>query len=145
MLKQAIELELRNDEAGLGHFGAPRGSHTHRGIDFACTPGSPLLSPVEGVVTRHGYCYKDDPKWRYVEITSFYPGEEIVGADLRHRFLYTRLEPRHMIGGKVEVGEPVGIAQDIAERYPGRGMKPHVHVEIKNQKGEYLDPCDYGY
>ena len=35
-----IEPPLRGqDQWGAGHFGASRGSRTHRGVDFAAAPG----------------------------------------------------------------------------------------------------------
>ena len=34
----------------------------------------------------------------------------------------------------------VGRAQDVTLRYPSQGMLAHVHYEIMDDKGEYVDP-----
>lgn len=135
---QAVTLELRNDSAGEGHFGASRGTRTHNGIDYLCqademhdAPLDNVLSPVAGVVTKHGYCYADDLSYRYVEITE---GE----TNYRHQIFYC--EPLVRIGRTVIEGSVIGRAQDVTRRYPGRGMLKHIHHQIKNEAGEYLDP-----
>jgi hypothetical protein len=135
MIQQIIELELRNDPAGKGNYGARRGDRTHVGIDYCCTPGAVVLTPVGGIVTRLGYPYADDLSWRYVEITS--------GPDkLRHRFFY--VEPGETIDVGTHVGRktPIGKAQDISERYPDQEMLAHIHYEVKTQAGTHLDPGD---
>jgi murein DD-endopeptidase MepM/ murein hydrolase activator NlpD len=123
------------DPAGDGHFGAPRGDRTHNGIDYLCVPGEPVRSPVEGNVTKHGYPYEDDLSWRYIEITD--------GFNQRHRLFYTK--PLSNVNELVAVGQVIGEAQNISKRYEDRGqvlnqMKPHVHYEVINGKGEYIDP-----
>lgn len=127
---QRITLPIRSDRAGDGNFGAPRGSRTHRGIDYECTPNDPILSPVEGKVTRLGYPYGDDLSWRYVEVTD--------SANFQHRVFY--VDPLVRVGQRVCENDPIGNAQDISERYPAQGMKPHVHYEIKNEDGRYINP-----
>ena len=134
ILKQVTEMNIRDDSAGEGHFGAPRGTRSHVGEDSLCTPGAGILSPCNGTVTKHGYCYNGDFKYRYVEITE--------QCGLRHRLFYVL--PCWQLLDACTVNDVVGIAQDISERYPGKGMKPHVHYEIKDQTGAYVDPEDYG-
>ncbi len=56
------------DTWGSGHFGASRGERTHIGIDYACSPGSQILAPCIGEVTKLGYPYSNDLSFRYVEI-----------------------------------------------------------------------------
>jgi len=70
-----------SDAFGEGHFGASRGSRTHKGIDFACYPDTKILSPVDGIVSRHGYPYADDLNFRYIEITN-------IDTKYKHRMFY---------------------------------------------------------
>ena len=117
------------DPWGSGHYGASRGKRIHLGVDLAAQPESVLLSPVKGTVTKLGYPYSDDLSYRYVEITT-------TNGD-RHRFFY--VEPLVVKGQKVKVDDSIGIVQDIRTRYAG-GMTPHIHYEIKDDQGTYLDP-----
>jgi len=123
-------MALRSDPAGDGRFNAPRGARRHNGIDFECVPGRSLVGGVEGTVTKHGYCYQGDGFWRYVQVTDF--------EGLHHRFFY--VDPLVPVGEVVGRATGIGVAQDITLRYPGQGMLPHVHYELKNDAGEYLDP-----
>lgn len=100
------------------------------GQDYAAAAGSILLSPVQGLVTKLGYPYQDDLRFRYLEITN--------GA-YRHRFFY--VEPDVVVGDVVDIGTELGVVQNIVERYfVPRGMTNHIHYEIKNAAGEYVNP-----
>jgi hypothetical protein len=134
---QAVELEIRNDPAGSGYFGASRdgGTRAHNGVDYVCVPYMPVLSPINGKVSKHGIVYGDDHQWRYIEITD--------SDGLRHRFMY--VDPGIEKGGRVAVGDNMGRAQDISQRYIERdaplcNMLPHIHYGIKDSQGNYLDP-----
>ena len=143
-----VEPIERNDALGLGHYGAPRGSRTHKGIDFAVFPGSLILAPVNGIITKYGYPYRDDLSWRYIEITQsdcapYVTTEEDKGdcaicgrAHPRHRLFYVAMVEVYP-GEHVYKGQKIGYLQNIAQRYPG--MTPHVHYEIKINK-RYIDP-----
>ena len=122
--------EVRNDAAGSGYYNAPRGDRRHNGIDFVCPVGKGLVSPVSGTVTKLGYCYGDDPKWRYVQVTD--------SNEFAHRFFY--VSPTIAVGVQVQKGLHVlGFAQDITERYPDQGMTPHTHYEVKSGPS-HVDP-----
>jgi len=129
-VKQIVDLEVRHDPAGSGYFGAPRGGRKHDGIDYACTPGGLVLSPVAGAVTKLGICYSDDHSYRYVEVTD--------AQGLRHRVMY--VYPLAEDGARVEIHDPIGRAQDVSLRYPGKGMLPHVHYEVLDDKGGAVNP-----
>ena len=135
MIKGIVPLALRNDDEGQGFYGASRGSRAHNGLDFAGIPGTPILSPVGGVITKLGYPYGDDLTWRYVQITSSDFAEGQLGLD--HRLFYVR--PTVEVGDIVEEGDVVGILQNISARYPEGEMIPHCHYEIK-QGDEHVDP-----
>ncbi len=127
---ECLAMGLRSDPAGDGRYLAPRGSRTHRGVDFECMPGQVLVGGVSGTVTKHGYCYSDDLTWRYVQVTDF--------DGVRHRFFY--VEPLVPVGEVVGADTAIGVAQDITGRYPDQGMLPHVHYEVKSKFGSYLNP-----
>ena len=130
MIRQATVMAVRSDPAGEGHYHASRGARLHNGIDYCCEPGAPVFSPVEGKITKHGYTYRDDLAWRYVQVTD--------ARGLRHRLFY--VEPILTVGDRVHPESVVGRAQDITARYPGQGMLPHVHYEVMDGSGRYFDP-----
>lgn len=119
------------DKYGSGEYGAPRGDHTHRGVDIAAMPGATVLSPVAGEVTKHGYPYGDDLSIHYVQIT------DANGYQVRLFYVYPTVE----VGDTVGVGLPVGIVQSLQERYPG--ITNHVHVEVKTPTGDYIPWATY--
>lgn len=127
-------LRIRNDEAGSGEFGSSRdgGARTHSGVDFVSKPDSPVLAPVTGKVSKLGYPYGNDLSYRYVQIT-----DEEGNA---HRLFYVKPSKNLAIGQPVTQYDPIGTAQDVSRRYPDRGMTPHVHYEIKNNLGKFIDP-----
>jgi len=126
-------LPLRGHDAwGDGSFGAPRGNHTHRGIDFACYPETLICAVCDGEVTKIGYPYADDLKYRYVQVTS--------GSGMKHRYFY--VTPMAVVGEVIFAGDVIGASQNIAARYstPEKPMKNHVHYEIMFHN-EYFDPA----
>lgn len=127
---QTVTLPVRSDKAGDGWYHAQRGGRLHNGIDYVCVPEKPVLSPCNGVVTKHGYAYGDDLSWRYIQITD--------GDLLHHRLFY--VEPLVKVGNTVTTSMVVGNAQDISMRHEGQGMSPHVHYEIMDDEGNYIDP-----
>ncbi|MEQ3723498.1 M23 family metallopeptidase [Alcanivorax sp.] len=121
------ELKRRgSDGFGAGHFGAPRGSRTHKGVDLLASSGEAIESPVTGTVTKLGYSYGDDLSYRYVQITAG-------GYDFRVFYV----DPSVRVGQGVTANTAIGLTQDLGQRYPG--IPNHVHFEIKKD-GDYLDP-----
>jgi murein DD-endopeptidase MepM/ murein hydrolase activator NlpD len=125
------------DYWGQGHYGAPRGSRKHKGEDFECTPGSKVLSEFWGEVTKHGFPYDDDddhdgkPDYNYIEI------KDANGNKCR----YFYVKPLVAVGTYVLPGQVIGIAEDIAKKYPD--ITPHIHIEVKDECGKFFDPKDY--
>lgn len=115
------------DEHGGGAFGDPRGGRPHNGIDLVCPSGQEVRSPVDGKVTKLGYTYADDLSYRYVEVFA---------GGYYYRVFY--VSPEVQLGDEVLFGERIGTAQNIKRRYPG--ITPHIHFEIKDGNGEYVDP-----
>jgi murein DD-endopeptidase MepM/ murein hydrolase activator NlpD len=116
---------------GAGWYGAPRGARSHNGIDYAVEPGIEILSPVEGKVTKLGYPYADDLSFRYVQVTD--------EDGYQHRVFY--VEPSVNVGQRVGTRTVIGTAQNIAGRYAFEGrMTNHVHYEVKDPAGNFVDP-----
>jgi murein DD-endopeptidase MepM/ murein hydrolase activator NlpD len=122
-----------SDGYGSGHYGASRGSRTHKGVDFACWAGNNILSPIAGKVTKLGYPYAKHLEFRYVEV------EDPISKE-RHRLFY--VEPCVEIGQHLLEGEVLGTSQNLLDLYPN-GMTQHFHYEVIKYKGgkkEYIDP-----
>lgn len=118
------------DTFGSGAYGAPRGERKHKGIDFACYPGSLVMSFGSGIVTKLGYPYGDDLFFRYVEVTDT--------CERRLRYFY--LNPFVSPGDKVTQETILGSAQSLQNRY--KGITDHIHFEIMCGDA-HLDPNEY--
>jgi len=131
MIKATLPLR-GTDPMGAGHYGAPRGSRTHRGIDYAAEPGTGIHPVKAGVVSKLGYTYSDDLSYRYVEVTD--------ERGYRHRYFY--VEPECDVGDLVYSGDTIGTVQDLLDRrdWRERGMKNHIHYEVIDPSGQYINP-----
>ncbi len=111
---------IRDDPAGSGRYGAPRGARRHRGLDLIARPGQPVKAPVDGLLVRQARPYADD--------------RELSGVVLRGRRVTLKLFYLHpdlgLVGKHVRAGDIIGTAQDVTRRYPGSGMLPHIHMEV---------------
>jgi hypothetical protein len=126
--------KIRNDAAGLGHYGAPRGSRRHDGVDYEIKPGAEVYAPCTGKITRFARPYASDQ----------YSGVEIRGKAAVVVLFYLKpclyrkvgealvYSEQDIVGATVKEGDVVGIAQDVTARYPGLGMTPHVHMRISS-------------
>ena len=129
------------DDYGSGQYLAPRGSRKHNGVDYCCYPGSRVLSPVNGLVTKLGYAYKDDLSFRYVEVKTEF--NEFI------RVFY--IEPTISIGYKITTNTELGISQTLQNRYPAdekhkNPITDHFHVgvfELEKNKRKYINPLEY--
>ena len=122
------------DAQGSGYFGAPRGDHLHRGIDFACMKGSVVHSICDGRVTKIGYPYSPDDKikghLRYVQVT------DADGYD--HRYFY--VAPMVNVGDEVIEGSGLGATQGLTDIY--NGITDHFHYEVKLD-GKIVEPSRF--
>ena len=128
---------IRNDRMGLGHYGARRGSRTHKGIDFIAEQGSTVYAIADGEVTKIGYCYADDLKYRYVQIR-----DSLDGLDLR--YFYTTLHSSLNVGSWIHKGQALCVVQNIAVKHSTdkKTMINHFHFEIK-EAGKHINPVPY--
>jgi len=124
----ADKLVLRNDIQGLGHFGAPRGSRKHQGIDFVAVPGMVVKAPISGNV-RSLQVYNGDPTWKGVSITS---------GDLEVKMFY--VAPFANLPKSITRGTLIGSMQNRAAT--STGMINHIHVEVW-LKGKLQDPSKF--
>lgn len=122
------------DSQGRGEFCAPRGDHTHQGIDLACMRGSLVRSVCAGKVTKIGYPYNPEDKvkghLRYVQVT------DNNGFDVRYFYII----PRVKVGDNVLTDWILGEVQGLTDIYPG--ITDHFHFEVK-KNGEIINPHEY--
>lgn len=127
--KLVINQKVRgNDAHGSGAFNAPRGNHIHQGIDIVTTKGENIFSPIDGEVIRYPFPYSGDIN---------YKGILIKNKDYEVKIFY--LNPVAKIG-TIKKGQLIGNAQDIAKKYPSAPMINHIHLEVRDSKGNILDP-----
>ncbi len=101
----------------------------HRGVDFACKIGTPVLAPWSGVVLR----YYNDP--------------------LSGNTLFLALDNNlvvsfsHLTGSNVKQGDTVKEGQIIA--YTGNtgshSTGPHLHFVVRDENGNHQNPLIYLY
>jgi len=118
------------DPMGCGTFGASRGGRTHNGVDVTVTPGQNIVSPISGTVTRFPFPYGDDLS---------YKGIEIKNSEYSVKIFY--MSATVSANTKVTAGQVIGKAQNIAAKY-GNGMTNHVHFEVRDAKGNLLNPTN---
>ena len=95
---------------------------SHRGTDYATPIGTPVYSPLSGVIAFIG---EDERSGRYIGVKN---GDFMVS--------FSHLETQ--IG---TAGDPVALGQAIAiTGNTGMSTGPHVHVTVKNADGERIDP-----
>lgn len=119
------------DTYGSGAYLAARGARRHNGIDFKAAEGSIVHPMSRGEVTKLGWCYNDDPSYRYVQVTDM--------AGYRVRYFY--VSPSVKLGDKVDTDTKLGTVQDLTTRY--KTITPHVHLEVKDLQGQFMDPAKY--
>jgi len=134
------ELTVRNDTAGSGWFGAPRGytedgnERTHAGIDFITQEGWNIYSPIDGKVNQ-SFPYAGDSDWTGLTITGI---NEYQGYTVKMWYFNPTVT-----NGTVSKGKSIGTAAAISNRYPNaRTMQDHIHLEVR-KNGTLLDPLPY--
>ena len=125
--------KLRGTDAqGSGAYGAPRGSRTHKGVDYAAKPGTPVYSAVRGIVTRLGYPYKGIRDLRLIEI------EDAHNSLIRYMYVLPAVTKLMLINP----GDLLGTVQ----RLPYKGITQHVHVDVRqmvNKRRKFVNPVEY--
>ena len=91
----------------------------HEGIDLTLPrgPGQIVVAPITGLFKRIAYPYPDDLEIRGCEIR----------GDVWIKMFY--LKPYDtLVGQRITMGEPIGVAQDISKKYAD--VEPHIHLEV---------------
>lgn len=122
------------DPKGCGHFGARRGTRTHKGYDFLAQPGEVVRSPIYGQLVRYAYPYAGDSTYKGVYIEGVGVHEGLV---VKMFYLQPKLAP----GSALRPGQALGVAQDISRRW-GAEMQPHIHLELYVNR-QLVDPAPY--
>ncbi|MCP4607707.1 MAG: hypothetical protein GY845_03180 [Planctomycetes bacterium] len=111
---------IRNDSAGLGHYGAKRsGNRLHHGTDYLAIAGQPIVAPFDMVLSR------------YSNPSSKFPlesGVKWVTPSGSGKMFYFVPIPK-LIGTFVSKAEVIGIAIDLATYY-GSDVSSHIHFQI---------------
>lgn len=127
--------EIRADACGNGRFGVSRNRdgkvYGHQGLDLVCLPGQDIRAPMAGKVVRAGLCYSYDQRWKLCVIER---------EEWEVKLLYVMVT-LGLVGKEILAGDIIGYSQNISLKsdYKSRGMKPHIHVEVRRD-GELLDP-----
>jgi peptidoglycan LD-endopeptidase LytH len=129
---KVIPPERKSDRWGAGHWHARRGERKHEGIDYDCSPGSVVLSSVDGIITKLGWPYsqRNRQHLRYIQVTT----------DEGHHHRYFYVKPIVQQHGRVKVGDAIGIVQTLQDIWPG--ITDHVHYEIIVE-GDKVNPTNY--
>ena len=118
---------IRNDSGGSGNwlvkreiYKPKRKTYLHEGIDYDLVgdKGQIVISPGTGIIERVAYPYPD---------TKEFGGCVIRMDGVWIKMFYFRLYDS-LIKQRVAMGQPIGIGQDIGERY--KGVSPHIHLEV---------------
>ena len=123
-------------------YGAPRVGHTHQGNDLMGDKMQPLLSTVDGVVTKvitdrggtagNYLIIEDGQGWeyRYLHVNNDTPGTDDGANPPEWRFA-------------VRVGQRVARGQHVAwmgDSGNAEGTAPHLHFEIRTPGNAPIDP-----
>lgn len=132
-----------------GTYGLTRngGTKFHDGVDIKATPGTPVFSPENGIVTgiRGSFApdeYKTGSYGNYVEITYIVNGVTVTMSFNHLNGVETGLQK----GSSVSQGQLLGESGRTgnAGDPPGltSGVIPHVHIRTK-EDGKRIDPEKY--
>ena len=124
---------VRNDRAGGGRFGDPRGERLHEGTDVRALAGQPVALKRPMHFNRIGMCYGGDDHYKLVEMRL------AEYSDILVQFFYVDPRKGMKVHDLYQPGFVIGYVQDIAGRYPDSGMQNHIHVEVI-RNGKNVDP-----
>ncbi len=122
-----VDLGIRTDEGGQGHFLAPRSHGKHNGIDFLAPVGTPVLAACDGKARsdqRGGY-------GKVVQLVCRLPkplgGDEGLHASFFYAHLDKTAPPKAWT--TVQAGQKLGTVGKTGNA-SGPRIKPHLHLEV---------------
>lgn len=122
---------VRNDSAGAGHFGAPRGNRRHLGVDYLSPAGANVVAPVSGEVLRISNVYRDEAKNRHLRAIVI---QNTTDASYTAKVLYVQPSADIRPGIFVERGKTIlGVTQSLRDIHPN--ATDHIHVQIHGPNG----------
>jgi hypothetical protein len=139
---RAIHFPVEGEVHFTDDFGAPRVGHTHQGNDVMGDRMQPLLSAVDGTVTKiitdrggtgGNYLFITDAQgweYRYLHVNNDTPGTDDGANPPEWRFA-------------VRVGQHVVAGQHVAwmgDSGNAETTAPHLHFEIRTPGGTPIDP-----
>lgn len=140
--KPLTTLTLRNDAGGLGAWGTSRltadGSiRIHEGTDYIAPAGTPVFSPIDGVIQSTGEFTKPGTVSIRVQGTGEYSG---YGVWLGYAELTKPLKS----GSTVKAGQAIGYMQDMTKYYKDSKMINHLHfaVYVGTDKNSRIDATE---
>ncbi len=136
LLVNPTGLGIRNDAGGKGHYGAPRGSRQHYGLDLQSIDGQDIISPVSGSAINSSFV---NSKGITIPTIVIIPTDANLGFNKLEILYVGPVEGgwRNISGGDV-IGQSVNL-QSLG--YP-TNVGPHVHVQMKLDKAR-INPTPY--
>jgi hypothetical protein len=139
LMRKSIKNIIRNfrirgsDAFGNGAFGSARTGHTHQGIDIIANEGDVITAPFPLEFIRTARPYAEDINYTG-GVYNFEDGE------MRLYYIRPITTQKHF-----DTGEIIGYAQNISAKYstPSKKMTNHVHLEIRDKRGNLINPTTY--
>ena len=101
----------------------------HKGVDFKTPVGTPVVSPVDGVVERRNWNFAGNGNC--LDIRDAGSGRHAI-------FLHLEVTPRDMQPGRaVHKGERIATSGNS-----GHSTAPHLHYQLEGADGQILDPFE---
>lgn len=138
-----------SDDWGQGHFGASRGGRLHNGQDYLADVGNAVVSPFYATVSKIGFPYSQagpsghytpEQKSRFLAKRGMRYVELDIGQQTKVRYFYVSPHPNATVGSHVNMGDVIGMVQDLDAVYDG--MPLHVHAEVWLE-GKRINPDEW--
>jgi RHS repeat-associated protein len=126
------------DGHGDGHYGAPRGSRKHKGIDLVTTVGQDIISPTDGKARNFVGSTSGKP------MIDIFPSDKSLNIQ-QIRMLYVNMPSNRKAYQKYDVQRGktvVGTAASMVDLGYSSGMTPHVHIQVK-QNNKWVNPTSF--
>ena len=125
------ELEERLVDAPIADYeqvtSLLRDGRRHKGIDFKTPVGTPVVSPVDGVIERRNWNFRGNGNC--LDLRDASSGRHAI-------FLHLEVLSKEMQPGRhVRKGEQIAVSGNS-----GHSFAPHLHYQLESADGRVLDP-----